>query len=47
MVTEYFFWSLTSYLGAQKNRYEEISEEWKLNSKKKNEKRRVNGEINY
>jgi len=38
MVTEYFFWSLTSYLGAQKNRYEEISEEWKLNSKKKMKK---------
>ncbi len=38
MVTEYFYWSLTSYLGAHKNRYEEISEEWKLNSKKKMKK---------
>ncbi len=38
MVTEYFYWSLTSYLGAHKNRYEEISEEWKLNSKEKMKK---------
>ena len=38
MVTEYFYWSLTSYLGGQKNRYKEISEEWKLNSKEKMKK---------
>ena len=38
MVTEYFYWSLTSYLGAHKNRYEEISDEWKLNSKEKMKK---------
>ena len=33
MVTEYFYWSLTSILGAQKNRTDEISEEWQLNTK--------------
>ena len=38
MVTEYFYWSLTSYLGGQRNRYEEISDEWKLNSKEKMKK---------
>ena len=35
MVTEYFYWSLTSLLGAQINRYDEISEEWELNTPKK------------
>ena len=34
MVTEYFYWSLTSYLGAHKNRHEEISEKWKTYTKK-------------
>ena len=32
MITEYFYWSLTSLLGAQINRYDEISDEWKLNT---------------
>ena len=35
MITEYFYWSLTSLLGAQINRYDEISEEWELNTPKK------------
>ena len=34
-VTEYFYWSLTSILGAQENRTEEIGHEWKLNTKDK------------
>ena len=38
MITEYFYWSLTSYIGIQKNRLEEISDEWKLNTKKKMKK---------
>ena len=38
MITEYFYWSLTSYIGIQKNRFDEISEEWKLNTKNKMEK---------
>ena len=33
MVTEYFYWALTSILGAQKNRSDEIGHEWKLNTK--------------
>ena len=33
MVTEYFYWALTSILGAQKNRSDEIGQEWKLNTK--------------
>ncbi|MBX2877828.1 MAG: hypothetical protein KTR30_37255 [Saprospiraceae bacterium] len=35
MVTEYHYWALTSLLGAQENRLEEIEHEWKLNSKEK------------
>ncbi len=31
--TEYFYWSLTSVLGAQENRLNEIGHEWKLNTK--------------
>ena len=38
MITEYFYWSLTSYIGIQKNRFDEISEEWRLNTKDKMEK---------
>jgi len=30
--TEYLYWSLTSLLGAQENRLNEISHEWKLNT---------------
>ncbi len=33
MVTEYFYWALTSILGGQSNRFDEISHEWKLNTK--------------
>jgi len=35
MTTEYFYWAFTSYLGAQENRLNEISHEWKLNTKQK------------
>ena len=37
MVTEYTYWALTSILGAQDSdgRYEEIKEEWRLNTKEK------------
>lgn len=35
MVTEYHYWALTSLLGAQKNRLNEIGQEWKLNTKEK------------
>lgn len=35
MITEYFYWSLTSLLGAQEDRYDEIFEEWELNTPKK------------
>jgi hypothetical protein len=35
MITEYFYWSLTSVLGAQKNRLEEVQHEWKYNTQKK------------
>lgn len=33
MATEYIYWSMTSILGAQENRLNEISNEWKLNTK--------------
>lgn len=32
MATEYLYWALTSKLGAQKNRLNEINHEWKLNT---------------
>ncbi|WP_272150889.1 hypothetical protein [Tenacibaculum aiptasiae] len=32
---EYFYWSMTSILGAQANRLGEIQQEWKLNTKAK------------
>jgi len=34
-VTEYHYWALTSILGAQQNRLDEIGHEWKLNTKEK------------
>ena len=33
MNTEYIYWGMTSILGAQENREDEISHEWKLNTK--------------
>lgn len=33
MVTEYFYWGMTSVLGAQKKRSKEISQEWDLYTK--------------
>ena len=33
MATEYFYWGMTSILGAQENRLNEISQEWDLNSR--------------
>ena len=33
MATEYFYWAMTSILGAQANRLNEIQQEWKLNTK--------------
>ena len=33
MATEYFYWAMTSILGAQANRLNEIQNEWKLNTK--------------
>lgn len=35
---EYLYWALTSILGAQENRENEISNEWKLNTREKVEK---------
>ena len=45
MSTEYFYWSLTSLLGAQINRYDEISEEWELNTPKKMERDKLMMEL--
>lgn len=33
MSAEYFYWGMTSILGGQANRLDEISQEWKLNTK--------------
>ena len=33
MATEYIYWGMTSILGAQENRLDEISQEWDLNTK--------------
>lgn len=33
MVTEYIYWAMTSILGAQENRLDEISQEWDLNTR--------------
>lgn len=35
MITEYHYWALTSLLGAQENREEEISPEWRANTAEK------------
>ena len=35
MTAEYFYWAMTSILGAQENRLSEIQEEWDLNTKEK------------
>ncbi|NRB53780.1 MAG: hypothetical protein HRU41_39375 [Saprospiraceae bacterium] len=35
MITEYHYWALTSLLGAQQNRLDEIGHEWRLNTKEK------------
>lgn len=35
MTTEYIYWAMTSILGAQENRLDEIEQEWKLNTKTK------------
>lgn len=35
MVTEYFYWAMTSLLGAQATRLDEIGEEWRLNTPEK------------
>ncbi|MEL7022086.1 MAG: hypothetical protein AAGK47_10785 [Bacteroidota bacterium] len=34
-VTEYFYWAMSSILGAQENRLAEIGQEWKLNTSDK------------
>ncbi len=43
MATEYIYWAMTSILGAQENRFNEIGHEWKLNTRNKveNEDRAV------
>ena len=33
MITEYLYWAMTSVLGAQENRLNEIQQEWKLNTR--------------
>jgi len=35
MVIEYIYWAMTSMLGAQENRLDEIGQEWQLNTKAK------------
>ncbi len=35
MATEYIYWALTSMLGAQENRLNEIDQEWRLNTREK------------
>lgn len=35
MATEYIYWAMSSILGAQANRLNEIEQEWKLNTKEK------------
>lgn len=35
MATEYFYWAMTSMLGAQANRLGEIEQEWRLNTRNK------------
>jgi len=35
MAVEYIYWALTSMLGAQENRLDEIQQEWKLNTRAK------------
>lgn len=35
MAVEYFYWALTTYLGAHENRYYSVMYEWKLNTKDK------------
>ena len=32
MATEYIYWAMSSILGAQENRLNEISQEWDLNT---------------
>ena len=35
MITEYFYWSLTSILGAHAERWEDVANEWELNTESK------------
>ena len=35
MATEYIYWAMSSMLGAQSNRLDEIQQEWKLNTREK------------
>jgi len=39
MAVEYFYWALTSILGAQRNRYDDVSHEWKLVTRDKVEEK--------
>lgn len=39
MATEYVYWAMTSILGAQANRLDEIGHEWKLNTRQKVQER--------
>ena len=38
MITEYIYWNITSLLGAQKNRLEDIEDEWEYNTPTKMQK---------